>query len=464
MIDVGAGDGGYAVHRARGEPNTFAIAIDASPDALSDGAWRAHRLRLSNVAFLVTAVEQLPGALDETADEITVHFPWGSLLRGMLAADSSIVGRLAGSLRTEGELRLLVSAVERDGYSKVTPARLLELAPRYEALGLDLVESGWATPADIARSRSSWAKRLGPRPAVLAIFRRHPRIHSQSRSTQVGPGMAGNLDSEGRHSVSAGGQIRMCHPEVPPGTPVPDVRSEETSIPLGSESMPALVVFPEHTPAPAILVINDISGRSPFYDHLARRIAQAGFVATTPEYFFRQGPLAEPTREAAGARAKKLDFVRWGDDMSAALEWLRARPEVNGTIGTIGFCMGGTQALLLAARRDDIAATVSYYGFPADARTSASPIDTAGRMHGPILGHWGDQDAGVGMENVAKLDAGLRSAGVEHEFHIYPGLGHGFLKASLEGEGTPGYDQACTSWRRTLEFYRRCFARETVLR
>src|SRR5947208_2483596 len=271
VIDVGAGDGGYAVHRARGEPNTFAIAIDASPDALSDGAWRAHRLRLSNVAFLVTAVEQLPGALDETADEITVHFPWGSLLRGMLAADSSLVGRLAGSLRTEGELRLLVSAVERDGYSKVTPARLLELAPRYEALGLDLVESGWATPADIARSRSSWAKRLGPRPAVLAIFRRHPRIHSQSRSTQVGPGMAGNLDSEGRHSVSAGGQIRMCHPEVPPGTPVPDVRSEETPIPLGSESMPALVAFPEHTPAPAILVINDISGRSPFYDHLADR-------------------------------------------------------------------------------------------------------------------------------------------------------------------------------------------------
>src|SRR5439155_27280544 len=203
--------------------------------------------------------------------------------------------------------------------------------------------------------------------------------------------MAGNLDSEDRHSVSAGGQIRMCHPEVPPGTPVPDVRSEETSIPLGSESMPALVVFPEHTPAPAILVINDISGRSPFYDHLSRRIRQAGSGATKPEYFFRQGPLAEPTREAAGARAKKLDFVRWGDDMSAALDWLRARPGVNGTIGTIGFCMGGTQALLLAARRDDIAATVSYYGFPADARTSASPIDTAGRMHGPILGHWGDR-------------------------------------------------------------------------
>jgi carboxymethylenebutenolidase len=256
----------------------------------------------------------------------------------------------------------------------------------------------------------------------------------------------------------------MCHPEVPPGTPLPNVRADETSIPLGSESMPALVAFPERTPAPGILVLNDISGRSPFYDHLTRRIAQAGFVATSPEYFFRQGPLPEPTREAAQARAKKFDFTRWGDDMSAALDWLRERPEVNGTVGTIGFCMGGTQALLLAARRDGIAASVSYYGFPADARTSASPIDEAGRMHGPILGHWGDQDAGVGMENVAKLDAGLRSAGVDHEFHIYPGVGHGFLKASLEAEGTPGYDQACTSWKRTLEFYRRCFAREKVLR
>jgi dienelactone hydrolase len=52
---------------------------------------------------------------------------------------------------------------------------------------------------------------------------------------------------------------------------------------------------------------------------------------------------------------------------------------------------------------------------------------------------------------------------VEHEFHIYPGLGHGFLKASLEDPKTPGYEQACTSWKRTLEFYRRCFSREKML-
>ncbi|HEV8537026.1 MAG TPA: dienelactone hydrolase family protein [Candidatus Limnocylindria bacterium] len=232
----------------------------------------------------------------------------------------------------------------------------------------------------------------------------------------------------------------------------------DVTIPVeGSAGMPALIALPERTPAPGVLIINDVFGRSPFYDHLARRLAEAGFVAITPEYFFREGALPEPTRDAAVARSKRLDYARWGRDMSAAVDWLRS--EVNRAVGTIGFCMGGTAVLLLAAARDDLAASVSYYGFPADARTDVSPIELAPKMHGPILGHWGDQDTGAGMENVEKLRAGLASARVEHEFRIYPGLGHGFLKASLDDPKTPGYEQACASWTRTLEFYRRCFAR-----
>jgi carboxymethylenebutenolidase len=252
----------------------------------------------------------------------------------------------------------------------------------------------------------------------------------------------------------------MCHPEVPAGTTPPGVRTEETAIPVAGGAMPALIAFPESTPAPAVLVINDVFGRGPFYEHLARRLAQAGFLATTPEFFFREGPLPEPTREAALARAKRLDFPRTVDDMSAAIDWLRGRAETDGGVGTIGFCMGGTIVLLLAARRRDLAASVCYYGFPADTRTSARPIDVAPKMRGPILGLWGDQDAGVGMDNVEKLDVALTSASVQHEFHVYPGLGHGFLKASLEDERTPGYRQACESWTRTIAFYRESFARQ----
>jgi len=250
----------------------------------------------------------------------------------------------------------------------------------------------------------------------------------------------------------------VCHPEIPPGTTPPDVPAEEAEIPVSGGAMPTLVALPERLPAPAVLVINDVFGRGSFYEHLTRRLAQAGFVAVTPEFFFREGPLPEQTREAAMARSKRLDFARTVNDMSAAIDWLKARPDTTGVVGTVGFCMGGTLVLLIAARRQDVAASVCYYGFPADARTSARPIDVASGMRGPILGLWGDQDAGAGMDNVAQLDAALTASGVAHEFHVYPGLGHGFLKASLEDESAPGYRQACDSWTRAIGFLRESFA------
>ena len=73
----------------------------------------------------------------------------------------------------------------------------------------------------------------------------------------------------------------------------------------------------------------------------------------------------------------------------------------------------------------------------------------------------GTSDHGTWTDAI-KMSEELIRAGVEHEFHIYPGLGHGFLKAFLDDEKTPGYEQACTSWKRTLDFYRRCFARVPV--
>ncbi len=139
---------------------------------------------------------------------------------------------------------------------------------------------------------------------------------------------------------------------------------------------------------------------------------------------------------------------------------MRARPEVGGrAVGVIGFCMGGTLALDLAALRPDLAAAVSYYGFPARAiERVGSPIELAERMTVAILGHWGDQDVGVGMDHVDALRRKLADAKRAHVFHVYPGLGHGFLKAFLEDERSPGYAQACLSWRRTLDFFRQKLA------
>jgi 16S rRNA (adenine(1408)-N(1))-methyltransferase len=162
-------------YRALTEPTTFAIGLDASPDALVRGAWRAHRKRLANAAFLVESVERLPSELAGTAHEVAVHFPWGSLLRGLLTPDRAVLAPLAMLLNDGGEIQVLLSATERDGLPEASPRLLEAQADGFGRCGLQLVETRWASTADVSRVRSSWAKRLQvgrARPAVLARYRR----------------------------------------------------------------------------------------------------------------------------------------------------------------------------------------------------------------------------------------------------------------------------------------------------
>ena len=258
----------------------------------------------------------------------------------------------------------------------------------------------------------------------------------------------------------------MCHPEVPAGAPVPDVERLEVEIPLigRQEKMPALMARPRTGAGAGVLIVCDVFGRSPFYEDLAGRLALAGFTALVPEYFFRQDPLPERTREAAMARRAELDQNQTVVDLDQAIDWLQLQPFAGGRVGTIGFCMGGTLVLDLAAGRDDLA-TVCYYGFPAASdpvKGPPAPLTLTEKMSGPILGFWGDQDAGVGMDNVAKLAAALDARGVEFEHTVFPGLGHGFMAASQLDPSHEAYEAACQSWTRTVEFYRGHLAHNPV--
>lgn len=172
-MDVGAGDGVYVLFRARTEPNTLAIAVDASPDGLVSGAWKAKRERLQNAAFLVESVEHLPRELACLADEVTVHFPWGSLLHGLLDASSPVLGPIASLMKVGAELRVLLSAVDRDGFAEATPLVISSRCATYSEHGLRLVGTEWASSAIVAASHSSWAKRLAvgrERRAVIARY------------------------------------------------------------------------------------------------------------------------------------------------------------------------------------------------------------------------------------------------------------------------------------------------------
>ena len=106
------------------------------------------------------------------ADLLTVNFPWASLLRGVLGYDEDVLAGLARLLAPGATAEALVSVVPRDGTPAIpSPGELTAVYGRH---GLGLVEARPATPAEVAASGSSWAKRLragSARPVTLLRMR-----------------------------------------------------------------------------------------------------------------------------------------------------------------------------------------------------------------------------------------------------------------------------------------------------
>jgi carboxymethylenebutenolidase len=250
----------------------------------------------------------------------------------------------------------------------------------------------------------------------------------------------------------------MCHDDCPNpvrgGAPLQELSVE---IPLDAGSIPAFVALPDAIDsaagAPAILLIHDINGPNDFYRDIARRLATEGYITAMPDFFFRQGPKPE-TRELIRARAGQMSQTDTLADIRSALHWLRDHEASSGEVGTIGFCMGGTLVMLASSRHPLPAASVVFYGFPYRERTPMAPImagddaEAAG-VESPLLGFWGDGDAGVGMDNVAKYDDLLTRYQKDHAFVIYPGVGHGFVTFDPDA---PAYDATQRAWAQTLTF------------
>jgi len=153
---------------AAAEPDRLVIGVDANAAAMIEAARRAaarpNRGGLPNALFVVAAVEALPAELGGVADLVTAHFPWGSLLRGLLAADRAMMAGVTRLMRPGAVLSLVVSAVARDGGVGVEPIcddTLHRVADAYRNHGLTVIEARKATAEDVTATHSTWAKRLG---------------------------------------------------------------------------------------------------------------------------------------------------------------------------------------------------------------------------------------------------------------------------------------------------------------
>jgi 16S rRNA (adenine(1408)-N(1))-methyltransferase len=162
-VDLGTGDGRFVLHAARAQPHALVIGVDADAASMVEASRRAARRRdgLPNALFVVAAVERLPVELDGIVDEIRIHFPWGSLLRGIVRGEPAVLGPVARISRDGTVLRVLWSLTDRERGIGLPAFDPVELRHRLDAFGFELEQLREATGAEVADAGSSWAKRLG---------------------------------------------------------------------------------------------------------------------------------------------------------------------------------------------------------------------------------------------------------------------------------------------------------------
>jgi 16S rRNA (adenine(1408)-N(1))-methyltransferase len=173
VIDIGTGDGVFVYQSARRNPGKLYIGVDANPRSLEKVSEKIHRKPakggLPNALFVQAAVEDLPPELDGVADEVHVHFPWGSLLRAVATGDRGVLGNLRRICAPGALLEVVIGLdpeqdrgeMERLGLPPVSLAYIdSTLIPCYREAGFEVLERGLLSSSDWSRLQTSWAKRL----------------------------------------------------------------------------------------------------------------------------------------------------------------------------------------------------------------------------------------------------------------------------------------------------------------
>ncbi|MBN2386856.1 MAG: class I SAM-dependent methyltransferase [Anaerolineales bacterium] len=176
LIDLGTGDGRFAEAFARQQPDWFVIGIDACRENLQVRS----RAKLPNVVYLIANALELPAEWSGLADRITINFPWGSLLGGLLGGYPALLDGLLALGRSGAglEIRLNAGALAEAGW---------DLEPGAAAIGAVLAANGFHArgmqalgAAGLKAFPSTWSRRLAfgrdPRALVLrAKLPNYPR-------------------------------------------------------------------------------------------------------------------------------------------------------------------------------------------------------------------------------------------------------------------------------------------------
>ena len=215
---------------------------------------------------------------------------------------------------------------------------------------------------------------------------------------------------------------------------------------INGETTPGYLAVPDSpSPAPSVIVIQEVWGLNDDIRRICRMFAEAGYAALSPDLY--NGRSTTDLEEAMKIRAT-MEMARAVKDIDVAIKYLQALPEAkNKPVGMIGFCMGGGLTLETAIRGGKISAGACFYGGPQGDLGRFSTIKV------PILCAFGAEDHLIPLSRVEEIRQALQKNKIDHEVHVYQGAGHSFFNEVKPEWYKP--DVAKVAWGHVLAFYER---------
>jgi carboxymethylenebutenolidase len=220
----------------------------------------------------------------------------------------------------------------------------------------------------------------------------------------------------------------------------------------------------------ALIVIHEIWGLVDHIKNVADRFAAEGYLVIAPDLLSGVGvppevgqeinrlmfssdeaerSAAQPLMREKMAPMRVPEYGVWAvAALKRVVDYLAAIPEVDGRIGVLGFCFGGTYSFALAAADGRVRSAVPFYGAPPETSDLAA-------IRCPVFALYGGTDERL-IESLPAVTAAMKDAGVDFISRVYPEAGHAFFNDT--NSVMYNAEAAQDAWTRTIEFLRETVA------
>ncbi len=227
-------------------------------------------------------------------------------------------------------------------------------------------------------------------------------------------------------------------------------RGEEVTAYLARPSSPG--------PHPGMIVIQEWWGVDDHIKDVTDRVAREGYTALAPDLYTYAGHAVTRDADEAAKLAEDLPYHTAMAYLKDGVAYLQASQHVPAErIGAVGFCLGGSYALLMSCGDTGIGAAAAFYGQivneEPNEKNPINPIKIVSQMSCPLLFIHAGLDEWITVEHADRLREAMKAEGKEGAVKSYAKAQHAFFNDTQPDIYSES--DARDAWERTRKFFRK---------